>query len=174
HRHAAADLLHDEATQFSPLLQAEILHLARLTDREQRVDVLRQIPIDQLLEPGVIDRAVLGERRDHDGDDALDGLRHCAVSSRIDRLMSVELGRLPWLPRRVQAGPAANLARWMASCRLTPAIQAAARTPTKQSPAAAADLRPPGRSMAGVTSSDGREYGSGSISRSRRRRTGPD
>src|SRR6185437_5198455 len=86
HRHAASYLPHDEAAQLFALLQTEELHLARLADREQRINIMRQVPVNKALEPRIIDDTVFGERGNHHGNYAVDALAHsnipcCSIAS---------------------------------------------------------------------------------------------
>ena len=79
-RRAPSRLAHDEAGDRQALVETEVLHLARLADREQGVRAVGEIPFDQPFEAYVVDVAVIGERSEHDRDDAADGAWHALKS----------------------------------------------------------------------------------------------
>ena len=74
-RNTPRRLLDDELAQFRALLDRQELHLTRLTDGEQRVRPLGDIPLDQAFQSGVVDFATLQIGRDHDRDDAFNTRR---------------------------------------------------------------------------------------------------
>ena len=79
-RRAPSSLAHDEAGDRQALVETEVLHLARLADREQRVRAVGEIPFDQPFEAGVVDIAVIAERSEHHWDDTADGAWHALKS----------------------------------------------------------------------------------------------
>ena len=76
YRHAPRRLLLDEAGERDAFIKAEELHLAGLADGEQAVRAVGDVPLDQVFEALVVDRPFFGEGGQHDGDDAVDLVRH--------------------------------------------------------------------------------------------------
>jgi len=79
-RRAPSRLAHDEAGDRQALVETEVLHLARLADREQGVRAVGEIPFDQPFEAGVVNIAVIAERSEHHWDDTADGAWHALKS----------------------------------------------------------------------------------------------
>ena len=80
-RHAAGNLFDDEMSEGGTLGQGQKLHLARLGNGKQGVGALLEIPFNQAFQTRIVNFILIGEWRQHYGNDAFDLRRHISSSS---------------------------------------------------------------------------------------------
>jgi hypothetical protein len=79
-RNAAGNLFDDEMSEGGTLGQRQKLHLARLGNRKQGVGALLEIPFNQAFQTQIVNFTLIGEWRQHYGNDAFDLVSHLEFS----------------------------------------------------------------------------------------------